>query len=70
MSSGLSHITFICTDLDRMQRDPLISPVRGIFAATEITPQARVLAESRGIACATIDLTRLRGAEDPNPRLF
>lgn len=56
--------------LDRMQRDPLLAPVRGILAATEIKPQARVLAESRGIACATVDLTRLRGAEDPHPRLF
>ncbi len=56
--------------LERMQRDPLLAPVRGIFAATEIKPQARVLAESRGIACAQVDLGFLRGAEDPHPRLF
>lgn len=56
--------------LERMQRDPLLTPVRGIFAATTIKPQARVLAESRGIACAEVDLGSLRGEEDLHPRLF
>ncbi|MBW3657862.1 MAG: endonuclease NucS [Actinobacteria bacterium] len=56
--------------LERMERDPLLTPVRGIFAATTIKPQARVLAESRGIRCAVVDLDRLRGAEDTNLRLF
>lgn len=56
--------------LERMERDPLLTPVRGIFAATTIRPQARVLAESRGIRCAVVDLDRLRGAEDTNLRLF
>ena len=56
--------------LERMQRDPLLAPVRGVFAATTIKPQARVLAESRGIACVEVDLARLRGEEDTNLRLF
>jgi endonuclease len=56
--------------LDRLDRDPLLAPVRGILAATEIKPQARVLAESRGIYCAEVDLGRLRGDEDGHPRLF
>lgn len=56
--------------LERMERDPLLTPVRGIFAATTIKPQARVLAESRGIACAEVDLARLRDEDEPNPRLF
>jgi RecB family endonuclease NucS len=56
--------------LERMQRDPLLTPVRGIFAATTIKPQARVLAEARGIACAEVDLARLRDEDEPNPRLF
>ncbi|MDX1621129.1 MAG: endonuclease NucS [Nitriliruptorales bacterium] len=56
--------------LERMQRDPLIAPVRGIFAATTIKPQARVLAESRGIACAEIDLAVLRDEEEVQARLF
>ena len=56
--------------LERMERDPMLSPVRGIFAATTIKPQARVLAESRGIACAVVDLDHLRGVEEPHLRLF
>lgn len=56
--------------LGRMERDPLLTPVRGIFAATTIKPQARVLAESRGIYCAEVDLGRLRGEEELHPRLF
>ena len=56
--------------LERMERDPLLTPVRGIFAATAIKPQARVLAESRGIACAEVDLGRLRDEEPVHLRLF
>ena len=56
--------------LERLQRDPLLAPVRGIFAATQVKPQARVLAESRGIAWAQVDLGQLRGEEDVNMRLF
>ena len=45
-------------------------PVRGIFAAQEIKPQARVLATDRGIACAVVDYDALRGMDDPTARLF
>ncbi len=56
--------------LDRLERDPMLRPVRGVLAATIVKPQARVLAESRGIGWVEIDLGRLRGEEDPNLRLF
>ncbi len=59
--------------LDLLNRDPLLStkgPVRGIFAAQEIKPQARVLATDRGIACAVVDYDALRGLDDPTARLF
>ncbi|MBD8870082.1 endonuclease NucS [Nocardioides donggukensis] len=56
--------------LELLNRDPLLRPVRGIFAAQEIRPQARVLAEDRGIACATVDYDALRGLDDPTARLF
>jgi RecB family endonuclease NucS len=56
--------------LELMNRDPLLAPVRGIFAAQEIKPQARVLALDRGIECITIDYDALRGADDPTARLF
>ncbi len=56
--------------LERMQRDPLLAPVRGVLAATIVKPQARVLAESRGIDWVEIDLRMLRGEEELHPRLF
>ena len=56
--------------LDLLNRDPLLSPVRGIFAAQEIKPQARVLAEDRGITCAVVDYDALRGIDNVEDRLF
>ena len=56
--------------LDLLNRDPVLAPVRGIFAAQAITPQARVLATDRGIACVTLDYDALRGVDDTEHRLF
>ena len=59
--------------LELLNREPLLTtkgPVRGIFAAQEIKPQARVLAGDRGIACALVDYNALRGLDDPTERLF
>lgn len=56
--------------LKLLNRDPLLAPVLGIFAAQEIKPQARVLAEDRGIRCVTLDYDSLRGADDGALRLF
>jgi RecB family endonuclease NucS len=59
--------------LELLNRDPLLTtagPVRGIFAAQEIKPQARVLAEDRGIVCSVVDYDGLRGLDDPTARLF
>lgn len=56
--------------LEFLNRDPLISPVSGIFAAQEIRPQARALAEDRGIRCFVLDYDELRGIEPRNTRLF
>jgi hypothetical protein len=56
--------------LDLMNRDPLLAPVSGIFAAQEIKPQARVLAEDRGIRCVVLDYDALRGMDDVESRLF
>ncbi len=56
--------------LDLLNRDPLLAPVRGVFAAQEIKPQARVLAEDRGITCLVVDYDALRGLDDPTSRLF
>jgi RecB family endonuclease NucS len=56
--------------LELLNRDSLLAPVRGIFAAQEIKPQARVLAEDRGIACAVVDYDALRGLDNADDRLF
>jgi hypothetical protein len=56
--------------LELLNRDPLLAPVQGIFAAQEIKPQARVLAEDRGIRCLILDYDSLRGAGDGALRLF
>ncbi|MFF5211346.1 endonuclease NucS [Streptosporangium sp. NPDC000396] len=56
--------------LELLNRDPLLAPVKGIFAAQEIKPQARVLATDRGIDCVTLDYDALRGIEPENPTLF
>jgi RecB family endonuclease NucS len=56
--------------LDLLRRDPLLGGVRGIFAAQQIKPQAKVLATDRGITCVTIDYDALRGMDDGTDRLF
>lgn len=56
--------------LELLGRDPLLAPVRGVFAAQEIRPQARVLAHDRGIACLVLDYDAMRGVDDVESRLF
>jgi endonuclease len=56
--------------LDLLNRDPHLAPVKGVFAAQEIKPQARVLATDRGIGCVTLDYDSLRGIDDDKLRLF
>lgn len=65
--SGVEQLTRY---LDLLNRDARLAPVRGIFAAQEIKPQARVLATDRGIACTAVDYDALRGLDDPAIRLF
>ena len=56
--------------LELMNRDPLLAPVAGLFAAQEIKPQARTLANDRGIRCVTLDYDAMRGLDDSHQRLF
>jgi RecB family endonuclease NucS len=56
--------------LELLNRDPLLAPVQGVFAAQLIKPQARTLAEDRGIRCLTLDYDALRGIESDEFRLF
>ena len=56
--------------LELMNRDPHLTPVQGVFAAQEIKPQARTLAEDRGIRCVVLDYDAMRGLDDSDSRLF
>ena len=56
--------------LELMNRDPHLAPVTGVFAAQQIKPQARTLAEDRGIRCFVLDYDALKGIDDTESRLF
>ncbi len=56
--------------LELLNRDPLLAPLRGVFAAQEIKPQARTLAADRGIDCLVLDYDVLRGIDNVEDRLF
>ncbi len=56
--------------LELLNRDPLLAPVTGVFAAQQIKPQARTLATDRGIRCLTLDYDVMRGMDSDEYRLF
>jgi RecB family endonuclease NucS len=56
--------------LELMNRDPHLAPVTGVFAAQQIKPQARTLAEDRGIRCVVLDYDELKGIDNSEHRLF
>src|SRR5699024_7231420 len=56
--------------LEFLNRDPLLRPVRGMFVAQSIKPQARVLAHDRAIDTLEVDYDELRGIESNELRLF
>ncbi|MEU9831108.1 endonuclease NucS [Streptosporangium sp. NPDC048047] len=61
--AGIDAVEQLTRYLELMNRDPLLAPVSGILAAQAIAPQARTLAEDRGIRCVTLDYDALRGIE-------
>ncbi|NMM99103.1 endonuclease NucS [Bifidobacterium olomucense] len=64
---GVEQLTRYC---ELLNRDPLLAPVHGIFAAQTITPQAQVLAKDRGFTCLILDYDEMKGTEDDSLRLF
>ena len=63
---GIDGVEQLTRYLELMNRDPKLAPVRGIFAAQEIKPQARTLAEDRGIRCVVLDYDAMRGMQNLN----
>jgi RecB family endonuclease NucS len=68
--AGIEAVEQLTRYLDRVREDPAMAECRGVLAAQAIKPQARVLAESRGIECVTVDLAVLRGEREPDLTLF
>ncbi|MBV7364059.1 endonuclease NucS [Actinomycetaceae bacterium TAE3-ERU4] len=67
---GIDGVEQLSRYFEMLSRDPLLSGLRGIFAAQIIKPQARVLAEDRGFTCVVLDYDQMRGIEDPQGTLF
>ncbi|WP_406709143.1 endonuclease NucS [Trueperella pyogenes] len=67
---GVDGVEQLSRYLSLLERDSTLRPIRGIFAAQEIKPQARVLAEDRGIECIVLDYDAMRGVDRPEDRLF
>ena len=67
---GIDGVEQLSRYLELLNRDPVLAPVHGVFAAQTIKPQARVLAEDRGIRCVVLDYDAMRGFDDPESRLF
>jgi endonuclease len=68
--AGIEAVEQLTRYLERVREDPAMADCRGVLAAQAIKPQARVLAQSRGIECVTVDLSVLRGEREPDLQLF
>jgi RecB family endonuclease NucS len=68
--AGIEAVEQLTRYLERIRLDPAFGSVRGVLAAQAIRPQARVLAQARGIECVTVELAVLRGEREPELRLF
>jgi RecB family endonuclease NucS len=68
--AGLDAVEQLTRYVELLNRDPLLAPVGGILAAQTIKPQARTLAEDRGLRCVALDYDALRGMDPTTPRLF
>jgi RecB family endonuclease NucS len=61
--AGIDAVEQLTRYLELLNRDPLLAPVKGVLAAQTIKPQARTLAENRGIRCVVLDYDAMRGIE-------
>jgi RecB family endonuclease NucS len=67
---GIDGVEQLARYLEFLQRDPSLRPVRGMFVAQVIKPQAKALAAERGIVCVEVDYDALRGVERAQASLF
>jgi endonuclease len=67
---GIEAVEQLARYLERIRSDPAFASCGGVLAAQMIKPQARALAQSRGIRCVEIDLAVLRREREPELKLF
>lgn len=67
---GIDGVEQLARYLEFLERDPSLRPVRGVFVAQTIKPQAKALASERGISCVEVDYDLLRGIERAQTSLF
>ena len=68
--AGMDAVEQLSRYLELLNRDPILAPVGGMLAAQAIAPQARTLAEDRGIRCVVVDYDALRGMKRDELTLF
>jgi RecB family endonuclease NucS len=68
--AGIEAVEQLTRYLERIRQDPAFADCRGVLTAQAIKPQARVLAQARGIGCVEVDLAVLRGEREPDLKLF
>ena len=68
--AGIDAVEQLTRYLELLNRDPLLAPVKGVLAAQSIRPQARTLAEDRGIRCVLLDYDAMRGTPRDEMTLF
>jgi endonuclease len=68
--AGIEAVEQLTRYLERIRLDPTFKSIRGVLAAQQIKPQARVLAGARGIDCVEVELAVLRGEREPELKLF
>lgn len=68
--AGIEAVEQLARYLERIRIDPALRSCRGVLAAQTVKPQARVLAQTRGITCVEVDLAVLRGEREPELKLF
>jgi RecB family endonuclease NucS len=68
--AGIDAVEQLTRYLERIRSAPAFGSCRGVLAAQQIKPQARTLAQARGIDCVEVDLAVLRGEREPELKLF
>jgi RecB family endonuclease NucS len=68
--AGIEAVEQLSRYLERIRVDPAFADCRGVLAAGQVKPQARVLARARGIEWVEVDLALLRGDREPDLKLF